>query len=320
MVARYIDLVNGTPTENDRPPKDHIAQTRGWVPFDADKWTTDPAYRQALEANYVSQPGDMPKEYEQVPSAFIAATGLRTVFRAIRIRGTMKKSAGGERDVIAYPEGRPRLVGRGIYPKIDSALDVMAMYQKLGQWPAKAHITAIDPYADFLPVRHVAGDDYGTQYISTSVNFERARNCSLTSYATGLPRPRPPYEWAPVVQIDLRQLIDNMAWIVDLRDAPARTRAGFFISGAAQAVGSLASGDEEILIRGIVPDTAIVRVWDAAAVVRARTDAVYQEIVTDDYTRQRVYQNPRLEHLRNLFPAPDAKDDSMDVVMSSSHS
>jgi hypothetical protein len=279
--------------EDKRRPRGHVALQEGWTPFDEIKWKKpDEEYRASILRRYLpNPPPDLGRVYEERPAAFIERTKgeIRTVYRAIRIR-VQDKNFGH----------RPEIQRRGVPPEGDLFPDLrsqhmerMAAYQRLQHWPQDRSIMASDPDADLLPVQHVSGDDYAAQYISCSLDFARSRRCALTSYTLqGDKRQRRPYEWAPVIQIDLARL-PEASRIVDLTTVDARIHAGFFeLDGRAANVASLAESDREILITGSIPGEAIVQVFDTVSVVKAVDDELYQAIVSSEALRNFAAKDP----------------------------
>jgi hypothetical protein len=295
-------VINGsTATENDQRPRGHVALSEGWTPFDSTRWKKeDKEYRAAIHAGYISNPPtDLGRVYEEAPAAFVQRSGINTVYRAIRIRPQSKISAREPKKrqrIEVPPEGQ-------LFPEKRDHMERMAAYQQLRQWPAEQPINSSDPDADLLPVQHVSGDDSAAQYISCSVEFDRSRRCSLTSYTlSGPKRQRRPYEWSPVIQIDLSRLPAECR-VVDLCTYEARIRAGFFeLDSRAATVGSLADSDREILLTGGIPGHAIVRVFDVVSVVREIKDDLYEEIVASDALRDFAAKE-RWRHLGALLKA-----------------
>ncbi|MBW8482222.1 hypothetical protein [Actinomadura parmotrematis] len=266
-------------TENKKVPWHHVALKDGYAPFDWVSWTTDlDGYRGRIRAAYdPNPPGTLGFGYEETAAAFLQRRpDVRKVYRAIRIRSQSKNLANELAEgapVGIEPEGG----WSGLFSDLTSVLDRMAAYQRLEAWPQDVPIFAANPYAHALPIQHVSGDNYATQYISTAIRSARARICSLTSYASGTKRIRRAYEWSPIIEIDLARLGDDCR-IVDLSTEQRRRLAGFFpTDGRSHTVGSLAESDGEVLLTGRVPGTAVTGYANAVAVVTMEKDDLYQD-------------------------------------------
>lgn len=298
-----IKIDGETATENENAPWHHVPLKDGLTPFDWQAWKEDEAYRENIKTNYrPDAPGDLPRVYEEDVAKFVARSGVQTAYRAIRIRSQTKNFAnhlllaGGEKNVTADPEGGTT----GLFADASGVMARMGAYQRMDRWPEDVPICPVRSDAAVLPIQHVSGDNYATQYISCALDAGRARFCSLTSYTAGTMNIRRAYEWAPVVQLDLTRFPADCK-VVDLRSAEMRLRAGFFQSDPRSlSIGSLAEADQEILLTGVIPGAAVVKVFTAVEVVRMAEDRLRDDAIRSDGLKT-YSKRPDFQHLAALY-------------------
>lgn len=296
-VNPWVRIVAGRIAEiRDGDMWDHPGAGWSWVDPAAAPVLDGPAPRSAPNWNLLPPPR-LPHtdRAHQTPEAYAAAEqqgGLdgmprdASLYRGVRSLSAAKTMAPSSalRDmgepserVSAPPDGG--MFGGG------SALAQQQQYHQLSAWPQPQpdqgaplapSIRSVDPTANEPVVRQVAGDNIGTQYISTSKHLQIACRASAYNWAGagGLGGLRPPRSWGPVIQIDVRRLSEGRQRLYDLSsDGPHRDT--LFDEGrtpekasAVDQIKTMADRDHEVLVEGAVPPEAIVRVWSVGEMVK----------------------------------------------------
>jgi hypothetical protein len=206
-----------------------------------------------------NRPHESPNEYsERQPPK---------LFRAIRPITVAKRKAPSSQQpsVSGAPDG-------DLFRDEPSHLAQRDHYQHLKAWPRDEMIQAPDPTADEPVVRQVGGDNYATQYISSTKQLLIA--CRVSAYnwagAGGLGDLRPVHTWGPVIQVDVDKL-PRASTLYDLEGGPHAVElwkeATEGKESAAQQIREMAERDREVLIHGVVPGEAVVRVWSVPEVI-----------------------------------------------------
>lgn len=279
---------------------DHPGAGWSWVDPAAAPVLGGPAPTSAPNWNLLPPPALQPTaRVHQTPEAYAAAEQRggpdgtprdASLYRGVRSLSASKGLApssglpdmGASSERVSAPPDGGMFGDRG-------ALAQQEQYHQLSAWPQPQpqqgaplapSIRAVDPTANEPVVRQVAGDNTGTQYISTSKHLQIACRASAYNWAgaEGLGGLRPPRSWGPVIQIDVTRLSEGRQRLYDLSsDGPHRD--ALFQEGrtpdkanAVDQISRMAERDHEVLIEGAVPPAAIVRVWSVTDMVRLLLD------------------------------------------------
>lgn len=295
-----------------------------------------------------TRPHQTPQEYADAEDARNVDGGAApsSLFRAVRSLPSVKNVApssalpqmgGSAQKVTANPDG-------GMFDGA-GALAQQRQYHGLSAWPTSPavgppapSIGAVDSTANEPVVRQVGGDNYGTQYISTSKHLAIA--CRATAYswagAGGLGNLRPPRLWGPVIQVDVRRLQTGRQRLYDLssegphRDALFAEARNAETAHATDQIKGMADRDEEVLIEGAVPPEAIVRVWSVCEVLKllvaqnpAFLDELRHQLVGDGGRVSNPRDRAILEEagvLHRIEPQEEIEDDEPTTAASSTAS
>lgn len=251
-----------------------------------------------------TQPQHQP--YEQTVAEYLAAGGPQKLYRAIRIESQVKRRQDAS-SVTARADGN---LGEGI----STSAEVKRIYQTLRQWPEGRDIEPVDPHATLTVAHHVAGDNYGTQYISFSPSRERATTYSRYNFKEGPAenleygqKPRRVKQWAPVIEIDVSGLGSGTR-LVNLGDPAVHGQTNL---AERSDIGSMATSDQEVLIKGTIPAGAVTKVFGVEDAIRemdldARRNLMEREFrlgrrENDRETWDSMFEGNVPEHLRQYF-------------------
>jgi hypothetical protein len=253
-----------------------------------------------------AQPQHQP--YEQTVAEYLAAGGPQRLYRAIRIESQVKRRQGASASsVTATADGN---LGEGI----SAPAEVKRIYQTLRQWPEGKDIEPVDPHATLTVAHHVAGDNYGTQYISFSPSRERATTYSRYNFKEGPAenleygqKPRRVKQWAPVIEIDVSRLGSGTR-LVNLGNPAVHGQTNL---AERSDIGSMATSDMEVLIKGTVAAGAVTQVFGVEDAIREMDLDARRHLMEREFRLGRreddregwdgLFQANVPEHLRQYF-------------------
>ncbi|WP_338926615.1 RHS repeat protein [Mycetohabitans endofungorum] len=196
------------------------------------------------ESAKIKKTGGNPFNYMS-PNEFVEKKG-RFLYRAIRTSKSQKKC--GEEFITVLPDGD------------------LESYRDIKNWPINNSITAAKPEAVVNPLVHISGDNEATQYISTSASIRGAAVNTVYSWggSIGNRTYRDPKNWDPIITIDVSKLPEGTK-IYSAKDDVDKYIGHIMESeGKGQdlleKIGQLAVHDEEVLIEGIIPGSAITKI------------------------------------------------------------
>lgn len=216
--------------------------------------------------------------YEQTVAEYLRNGGPAKLYRAIRIASQIKRSVGGS-EVTAKPDGN-------LDEGISTRAEVTKVYQLLKQWPETKSIDPVDTNAAFTVAQHVAGDNYGTQYISFSPDQAASAHYAKYNFKDGPAEnlelgqtPRSVRYWAPVIEIDVTKLGSGVR-LVNLADS---TVYGQTDLPKWPEIGTMAKNDREVLIKGTIPGGAVTKVFGVEDVIKSMDLAARKHLIESEY-------------------------------------
>ncbi|NEB05158.1 hypothetical protein [Streptomyces sp. SID13726] len=223
--------------------------------------------------------GPRSPSYEQTVAEYLAAGGPAKLYRSIRIESQVKRRQ-DRSTITASAEGN---LGEGI----SAPREVARIYQTLRQWPEGKDIEPVDSGATFTVAHHVAGDNYGTQYISCTPSRERATSYSKYNFKAGPVenlegqlRPRLVRHWAPVIEIDVSRL-GSGSRLVNLGDPGIHGQTNL---AETSEIGSMATNDQEVLIKGTIAAGAITHVYGVEDAIREMDLDARRQLIESEFS------------------------------------
>ncbi|MFE7165873.1 hypothetical protein [Streptomyces sp. NPDC057616] len=252
------------------------------------------------------QPAAQHASYEQSVAEYLAAGGPQKLYRAIRVESQVKR----RQDTSAITATADGNLGEGI----STSKEVTRIYQTLREWPEGRDIEPVDPTSTLTVAHHVAGDNYGTQYISFSPSRDRAVNYSRYNFKEGpaenldyVQKPRLVKNWAPVIEIDVTKL-GSGARLVNLGNPGIHGQTNL---AERSDIGSMATSDQEVLIKGTIASGAITQVHGVEDSIKAMDLEARRKLMESDFRYGRRDANPEEfdamfrrnvpEHLQHYF-------------------
>ncbi|MFG2792157.1 hypothetical protein [Streptomyces sp. NPDC048419] len=252
------------------------------------------------------EPATQHAPYEQSVAEYLASGGPAKLYRAVRIESQAKRRE-DKSEIVAGADGN---LGEGI----STRQEVTRIYQTLRQWPEGKDIEPVDSGATFTVAHHVAGDNYGTQYISFTPSQGRAVNYSKYNFKEGpaenldyAQKPRLVKNWAPVIEIDVSKL-GSGARLVNLGNPVIHGQTNLT---ERPEIGSMATTDQEVLIKGTVASGAITQVYGVEDAIRTMDLDARRQLMESEFRYGRREANPQEfdallgrnvpDHLRHYF-------------------
>ncbi|MER7054935.1 MULTISPECIES: hypothetical protein [unclassified Streptomyces] len=216
--------------------------------------------------------------YEQTVAEYAKSGGPTKLYRAIRITSQAKRSE-DKSTIMAKADGD---LGAGL----SSHAEVTRVYQALKQWPEAKDIEPVDANATFTVAHHVAGDNYGTQYISFSPDQAASTHYARYNFMAGpaenmdvAEKPRAVKNWAPVIEIDVSKLGSSVR-LVNLADPAVFDQTNLAEN---QNIASMAKNDREVLIKGTIPAGAVTKVFGVEDAIKELDLAARKNLIEREF-------------------------------------
>jgi len=199
------------------------------------------------------------------PEEYARRSGKTYLYRTIRTYLATKRTS--RLDAAQFASCAP---DGDLFP--EAGIGRIAAYKNLAAWPAGRPVRAAAPGARFLPLEHVSGGNFATQYISTSAAPRGAALNCVYSFGVAFgstQRIRSLRFWDPLIVIDIARLApETQLYDLNFRDEylndPHPQASDYVRSTTTASCRNYAKRDDEVLIVGSIPPEAITSIQGPA--------------------------------------------------------